>query len=79
MGYYRKYSDGFIEQWGNALHSEQVIKLPQKFKNSSYIVLATPNAEVVRYSPVVIEKTTTQFKLISDVEPASWLAYGFYK
>ena len=85
-GWYRKWSDGFIEQW-NVLASnqtKQTINLPVSFSNTTYYV------NFIQYRPntgsagwdyhYVIRTSVTKssFQLnVADADGISWYACGY--
>ena len=77
VGYYRKYSDGYIEQWGYSTSGSQIVNLPLAYKSSSYNILLTNKTTTWRYSPFPTNITNKSFKVNSDVEPAFWMTLGY--
>ena len=87
--WYRKYSDGWIEQGGvspskNYYSGDKKVTLHQAFKNTNYVALAVPNglsANNSLYGAATIESTATSyFRIESDVNGKmsfKWYACGF--
>ena len=88
-GYYRKYSDGFIEQWGVITskikeNSEVVIELPTSFNNINYYVTTSVRgassgpSHYANYSSVnTIHNFNTYIYGIGTLRYASFYACGY--
>ena len=63
-GYYRIYSDGYIEQWGFGYVSGGyvTVKIPVEMKDLSYVITANANNQWFG-GCAIYEKSSTQFKL----------------
>ena len=85
-GWYRKWSDGFIEQW-NVLTSNQknqTINLPISFSNTTYYVnfiQYRPNASSVGWDYHYVVRTSitkSSFQInVADADGISWYACGY--
>lgn len=88
--WYRKYSDGWIEQGGYASASRydttKKVSLNKAFSNTNYTIVATTvNKRAVVYSDgtsMIAEKTTTSFVLTQmgyedNIVYANWYACGY--
>ena len=85
-GWYRKWSDGFIEQW-NVLTSNQknqTINLPISFSNTTYYVnfiQYRPNASSAGWNYHYVVRTSitkSSFQInVADADGISWYACGY--
>lgn len=81
--WYRKWSDGFIEQCGEQVKaSTHKVTLHIPYKNTNYCVQGTPTVQSNLNSPRIFvdNKTTTSFDLIMssyDTLSCAWYAYGY--
>ena len=85
-GWYRKWSDGFIEQW-NVLTSNQknqTINLPISFSNTTYYVnfiQYRPNASSAGWDYHYVVRTSitkSSFQInVADADGISWYACGY--
>lgn len=85
-GWYRKWSDGFIEQWGifDTNNRPQTINLPISFSNTSYYINCIPrrtNTGSAGWNYHIIIKssvTESSFQiLIADGDGLNWYACGY--
>lgn len=79
--WYRKYSDGWIEQ-GGSINGTELVTLNTNFSNTNYTAVATPNTQSNASSPRIFidEKTTSAFYLYMssyNTKKASWYACGY--
>lgn len=82
--WYRKWSDGFIEQGGYASSTTQEVSITLNvaFSNTNYTVVAasTVGGSQYNYNPNVGDRTTTSFRYNTMIGKASgvlWIAYGY--
>lgn len=82
--WYRKYSDGFIEQGGksNAVQSGTIITLHTAFSNTNYTILLTPQLDGLGWAGVVNanNKKAASFSMYnysSSTIPTYWYACGY--
>lgn len=82
MGWYRKWSDGFIEQGGRITSATTTISLHTAFTNTNYTISSSQaGAASATISRVAIaDRTTSKFTLEycrADMFPISWNACGY--
>lgn len=82
MGWYRKWSDGFIEQGGRITSVTTTISLHTAFTNTNYTISSSQGGSAsAKISRVAIEdRTTSKFTLEycrADMLPISWNACGY--
>lgn len=84
--WYRKYSDGFIEQGGRLLSTNKTVTYPLSFQTSYNSVQATISCAVsgaTGYVQILEPKTTTFFiRVLTRAgatvdDPADWYACGY--
>lgn len=81
--WYRKWSDGFIEQGGEMVEaSTDKVTLHTPYKSTNYCVQGTPTVQSNLNSPRIFveNKTTTSFTLAMssyDTYSCAWYAYGY--
>ena len=76
---YRKYSDGFIIQWGRSGTSDATITFPTAFASTNYnISLATLRTERSSNNESAGNLTKTGFSLYTAASTVTfWVAFGF--
>ena len=82
MGWYRKWSDGFIEQGGRITSVTTTISLHTAFTNTNYTISSSQEGSAsANISRVAIkDRTTSKFTLEfcrADMLPISWNACGY--
>lgn len=82
MGWYRKWSDGFIEQGGRITSATTTISLHTAFTNTNYTISSSQAGSSSSWVPRVAIKgrTTSKFTLEqckADMLPISWNACGY--
>lgn len=82
MGWYRKWSDGFIEQGGRITSATTTISLHTAFTNTNYTISSSQagsaSASITRVA--IKERTTRKFTLencSANMLPISWNACGY--
>lgn len=81
--WYRKWSDGWIEQGGEMVKpSNEKVTLHTPYKSTNYCVQGTPTVQSNLNSPRIFveNKTTTSFDLIMssyNTKSCAWYAYGY--
>lgn len=67
--WYRKYSDGWVEQGGaisiSGTYQDKTITFSKAFKDTNYCAIVTTSDNSGCYAPCVNEKSTTGFKAIN--------------
>ena len=85
-GWYRKWSDGFIEQWGfrTSNTTNQTINLPTSFSNTSYYVNFIQYRQLQssagwNYHYVIRTSVTkSSFQInVADTDGINWYACGY--
>lgn len=82
MGWYRKWSDGFIEQGGRITSVTNTISLHTAFTNTNYTISSSQNGAASASIPRVAikDRTTRKFTIEycrDDMFPISWNACGY--
>lgn len=81
MGWYRKWSDGFIEQGGRITSITTTISLHTAFTNTDYTISSSQAGSSIYISRVAIkDRTTSKFTLAyceAGMLPISWNAWGY--
>lgn len=82
LGWYRKWSDGFIEQGGRITSVTTTISLHTAFTTTNYTITASQSgaasANIIRVA--IKDRTTSKFTLeycVSEMVPISWHACGY--
>lgn len=82
MGWYRKWSDGFIEQGERITSVTTMISLHTAFTNTNYTISSSQagsaSASISRVA--IADRTTSKFTLEycrADMLPISWNACGY--
>ena len=82
MGWYRKWSDGFIEQGGRITSVTTTISLHTAFTDTNYTIIVSQadsaSANISRAA--IADRTTSKFTLercFSEMVPISWCACGY--
>lgn len=82
MGWYRKWSDGFIEQGGRITSVTTTISLHTAFTNTNYTISSSQagSSSAIVSSVAIKDRTTSKFTLeycMSNMLPISWNACGY--
>ena len=82
MGWYRKWSDGFIEQGGRITSVTTTISLHTAFTNTNYTISSSQagSSSSIVSRVAIKDRTTSKFTLEycrADMLPISWNAWGY--